>query len=315
MTLSLLGELDKLSTKEKDEWRQYFDSFQSAADGLFYDPVVKNDIYDDSDWWGARHLTLHMIAAYTDLGCRPKHSFSFLKEYYDPAFIQKWLDKFDWNNASIGEVDIDNKIMNVGCLLQYQRDYLRDIEAGQAVEYLKNYLRRKINYRTGMWGGFDIKNPHQRSRAIQFAYHLFQIYYFDGEYDFDCDRIVNLALKTKNKLNGFGVKLNSSACEDIDSIEMIIRLQKKLPLEIQKKVRNQIKESFRWVMTNQVADGGFVFRLEEAFAYGCIETSSIKNEGAMLPTWFRTLSIAYMYNYLNMEDNFKINSCPGYEFK
>jgi len=315
MTLSLLGELEKLSDFKKEEWQNYFDSYQSESDGLFYDPAVQNEIYNDTDWWGARHLALHMINAYTDLGCRPKYPFAFLKKYYEPSAIQMWLDQFDWQSPSIGAGDVDNKNMNIGCLLQYQRDYWVDTEASQALEFLKKYLRSKINKQTGMWGRFDIDNPHQRSRMVQFAYHLFQLYFYDDDYEFDREKIINFTLKTKNKLNGFGVKLNSSACEDVDSIDILIRLQKKTAPMIQNEVRESIKKSFNWILTNQVEDRGFVFRLEEPFAYGSVETSSKKNEGAMLPTWFRTLSIAYMANFLNVDSNFKITNCPGYEFK
>lgn len=315
MTLSLLGEMGKLSDKEKEEWRRYFDSYQSESDGLFYDPIVQNDIYNDADWWGARHLALHMISAYTDLGYRPKYPFVFLKIYYEPAAIAQWLDQFDWQSASIGAGDVDNKIMNIGCLLQYQRDYWDDAEAGQAIEFLKKYLRSKINEQTGMWGCFDIDSPHQRSRMVQFAYHLFQLFFYDDDFDFDSEKIIGLTLKTKNRLNGFGVKLNSSACEDIDSIDLLIRLQKYASLKIQNEVRESMVNSLSWVLTNQVEDGGFVFRLEEPFVYGSVETSSNKNEGAMLPTWFRTLSVAYMANFLNVDSNFQITNCPGYEFK
>jgi hypothetical protein len=97
---------------------------------------------------------------------------------YDPVVIEKWLEQFNWQGTMIGEEDLDNKIMNIGCLLQYQRDYWQDAEAGNAVQFLKTYLRSKINKQTGMWGGFDINNPHQRSRMIQFAYHLFQLYFY-----------------------------------------------------------------------------------------------------------------------------------------
>ena len=205
--------------------------------------------------------------------------------------------------------------MNIGCLLQYQRDFWGDDEAGKALELLKTYLKSKINKKTGMWGHFDVENSDQRSRMVQFAYHLFPLYFYDGDFGFDNQKIINLTLKTQNKLNGFGVKLNSSACEDIDSIDTLIRLHKNTSIEIQDEIRDSIEKSFNWVLINQVEDGGFVFRLEEPFVYGSIETSSKKNEGAMFPTWFRTLSIVYLVNYLDYESNFKINNCPGYEFK
>lgn len=315
MTLGLLGEIKKLSESKKEEWRQYFDFYQNGDDGLFYDPAVHNIIFDNSDWWGARHLALHMISAYTHLDYRPKHQFKFLEKYYQPKAIQNWLDQYDWDTDSIGQMDADNKIMNIGCLLQYQRDFWNDIEAGKAVDFLKKYLRERINKTTGMWGNFNFNDNFQRSRMIQFAYHLFQIFFYDNDYNFDSQKIVKIALLTKNKVYGFGPNINSSACEDIDSIDIMIRLHKNLPPEMKFEVKDTITKAFNWVLLNQVKDGGFVFKLEEPFRYGSNETMSKKNVGAMMPTWFRTLSIVYMAKFLKIENQFLITNCPGYEFK
>jgi hypothetical protein len=315
MTLSLLGELDKLSEEEKNEWGKYFDSFQRAQDGLFYDNAVHNELYNDTDWWGARHLALHMISAYTDLGVKPKFRFKFLEQYYLSGSIRKWLDSFDWGAPTIGVGDVDNKIMNIGCLLQYQRDAWGDGGGASAVDELKSYLKVKLNPSSGMWGGFDLKNKDQQSRAVQFAYHLFPIFFYDNDFDFDIENIVNTVLATQNKYGGYGVKPNSSACEDIDSIDILIRLHPFCSRFLQGRIDASIRRAFNWVALNQVNDGGFVFRLNEPFVYGSRETSSLANAGAMLPTWFRTLSLAYMTRHLHASHHFKLTNCPGYELQ
>ena len=118
---------------------------------------------------------------------------------------------------------------------------------------------------------------------------------------------------TQNELGGFGVKLNSSACEDIDSIDILIRLAPMVP---NRKVEIDIalKKALLWVLCNQVDDGGFVFRLEEPLVYGHPEMSSEKNQGAMFSTWFRTLTLTYLIRYFNWPPQLFINRCPGYEF-
>lgn len=314
ITRKMLGSLDDMSRASKNEWVQYFDSFQKQGDGLFYDSAVENKIYADSDWWGARHLALHMISAYTALDGRPKYPFLFLKKYYSGRAIAAWLDGYDWYSAEIGREDADNKIMNIGCLLQYQRDAWADVEAAAAVQNLKDHLRKKLNKETGMWGGFDVNNPHERSRMVQFAYHLFPIFFYDGEFDFEAEKIVSITLNTQNRFGGFGVFFNSSACEDSDSIDLLIRLYPFVNLKFQGKIKDAIAKAYTWVLLNQVDDGGFVFRLNESFRYGSDNTSSVTNEGAMLPTWFRTLSLAYMARFLDLENNFVITICPGYEY-
>jgi hypothetical protein len=313
MTLSLLGKLNAIPAEQKSRWIEYFDSYQSDADGLFYDQVVDSALFRTADWWGARHLALHMLSSYTDLGGRPRYQFRFLEEYYDHGQIKNWLDGFDWSNSITHADDIDNKIMNVGCLLQYQRDTWGDAQAGMAVAYLQKYLIDKINPETGMWGRFDVQYPEQRSRMVQFAYHLFPLFFYDNIQIKHADKVVPIVLATQNKLGGFGVKLNSSACEDIDSIDILIRLS---PLVPDRKVEIDfaLSKALRWVLCNQVDDGGFVFCLYKPFVYGHPETSSKTNQGAMLPTWFRTLSLAYVMNYLDHSNEFIITRCPGYEF-
>lgn len=313
MTYSLLGKLNELSDENKLQWLAYFDRFQSENDGLFYDPVVDSEFYRATDWWGSRHLALHMISAYTDLGGKPKHPFYFLEKYYDINKIKQWLDGFDWSKSFTHANDIDNKIMNIGCLLQYQRDVWNDDRAGAAVAYLQQYLLDKINPETGMWGLFDVENPDQRSRVVQFAYHLFPLFFYDHIPIRQVDKVVHFVLATQNKFGGFGVKLNSSACEDIDSIDILVRLAPFVPSR-KAEIDAALKKALTWVLCNQVNDAGFVFRLYEPFVYGHMETSSKANEGAMLPTWFRTLSLAYLMKYFLIPSGFVITRCPSYEF-
>ncbi len=312
MALSLLGKLDQISDSERLAWSTYFDSFQNESDGLFYDQVIENEIYADSDWWGARHLALHMISAYTALGQTPRYPFRFLHQYYDTDQLGAWLDQSDWN-TSIGLVDdVDNKIMNIGCLLQYQRDTWKDAKAATAVSYLQGYLKDRINPETGMWGTWNIDNIDHCSRMVQFAYHLFPLFLYDRQPLDYPKKIVDLVLNTQNSFGGFGVSANSSACEDIDSIDILCRLAASVP-ERKAEIDEALRKGLHWVLCNQVDDGGFVFRLYEPLIYGHQEMSSGRGQGAMFPTWFRLLSLAYMARYFDVK-SFSIKPAPGLQF-
>ncbi len=313
MTRSILRDLDGLSDQEKQRWAQYFDSFQQP-DGLFHDPVVANDAYADSDWWGARHVSLHMVSAYAALERRPKYAFGFLRQYYGAGAALKLLDGVDWQSASIGDTDIDNKIMNIGCLLQYQRDVWHDLDARASIEELKCSLRERIMPETGMWGGFDPRNKHELSRMVQFAYHLYPLFFFDEDFEFDAERIVSLVLDTQNEYGGYGVRVNSSACEDMDSIYILIQFYRYLGGQTQERVRASLRKALSWVLLNEVDTGGFVFRLNEKFQYGSEYTRSLPQEAGCMPTWFRVLSIAYLARFFAVDDQFKITPVPGYEF-
>lgn len=313
MIKSMLGTLTT-SNEVRTQWAQYFDSFQNPRDGLFYDPAISNDIFRDSDWWGGRHLALHMISAYTALQKKPKYQFNFLSLYYDFRKIDDWLDQFNWNSYEIGTSDIDNKIMNITCLLQYQRDIWNDNHASNAVGYIKQKLRERINPSLGVWGDFDAQNPSELSRMVQFAYHLLPIFFYDKDFNFECEEIAKLALKTQNKLGGFGVSLNSSACEDIDSIYLLICLYPHTTPKIKNQISFSLQKGLRWVLANQVEDGGFVFRLQEPFTYGSEQMRSLSNQGALFPTWFRMLCISHLVNFLEGKEIYKIAKAPGLVF-
>ncbi len=311
MTLSLLGRAKLFTPDQKLGWIRYFDSYQSDADGLFYDPVVDSALFKTSDWWGARHLALHMITAYTDLGGKPRLPFRFLEGYYDHDRINDWLDGFDWSGSVTHADDIDNKIMNIGCLLQYQRDNWGDQRAGSSVACLQKYLMDKVNPETGMWGRFDVQDPDQRSRMVQFAYHLFPLFFYDKLQIKHPDKVVQIVLATQNKHGGFGVRLNSSACEDIDSVDILARLLPLVPLR-KVEIDTAMRKALGWVLCNQGCDGGFVFRLYEAMTYGHEEMVSGKNCGGMFPTWFRILCLAYLARHFSI-GGFYITPGPGLE--
>jgi hypothetical protein len=311
MTLGLIGDLQSISEKQRTDWIQYFDSFQSQTDGLFYDPVVDNLLFHSADYWGARHLALHIICAYTELKARPKLPFYFLEKYYKQENIYIWLESIDWNQAFAYSDDIDNKIMNIVCLLQYQRDFWGDSYAAQAVSCFQTYLQDKINPETGMWGKFDVSSKVQCSRMVQFAYHLYPIFLYDNLELNNLDKISQFTIGTQNACGGFGVKLNSSACEDIDSIDILIQLGSCV---LERQYLNSFLEKARlWIINNQVEDGGFVFRICEPFQYGHFQMRSFANQGGMFPTWFRCLTLAFLDAYFKGE-RFTIKRCPGYYY-
>ena len=313
MTYSLLGALDGFTSKRKSDWISYFDSFQRSSDGLFYDVAVQNEHYDNSDWWGARHLAVHMISAYTQLGAKPAYRFKFLEPYYDLTFLEQFMRNNEWAFDGPMDNDFDNKLMNLGCLLQYQRDFFGDSQAGKSIMFIQKFLLNKINSKTGIWGDDSLNNDDIRSRKVQFAYHLFPLFFYDNIYEFDIEKVIDVTLQTQNRFGGYGVKANSSACEDIDSVDILVRLGGIGNLD-RSRIQESLAKALKWNCLNQVKDGGFVFRLNESFIYGHPQLGSLPDQGAIFPTWFRTLNMAYLCSGLEMPTKFNIVRCPGYEF-
>jgi len=233
-------------------------------------------------------------------------------KYYKTRYRKpdNWLDAFDWNDGFSHENDIDNKLINVVIALQYQRDFWQDEQAEIVVDFIQQYLISKINKNTGMWGNYNLNDKDQLSRMVQFAYHLLPIFEYDNIDLGYHSKYIDYALQTQNVYGGFGVKLNSSACEDIDSIYILILMRNKTDYR-KKDIEIALKKVFIFVLSNQNDDGGFVFRRDEKFWYGHEEMTSEANQSALFPTWFRTLTVAYLCKYFNI-NGFKIVKSPGF---
>ena len=307
---SLLGSLSMKDEEYRLKWASYFDSFQNSEDGFFYDSTINTPFYNKTDWWGKRHLVPHLLMAYTALGYKPKYQFSWVSDYYSKEAIDELLSEAQWNTAMMDDTDIDNKIMNIGVTLQYPRDYFDDESARQAIDYLKRCLLAKINPNTGLWGVYDLNNPAERARMIQFSYHLLRLFFYDSEVIANSERIIDIIIDSQNQYGGFAVNLNSGACADIDAIDPLVYLSKQTSYR-HADIEKVLRRALIFVLGNQNDDGGFVFHRDSVFFYGDTQTSSGRNESSLFPTWFRTLSIAYICDFLNIK-GFNLVKSPGY---
>ena len=312
LTRHLLGGDDPVAPNERAHWLDFFDAFQSPDDGLFRDPVISGSRFENGDSWGARHLALHIMPVYAALGRTPKYRFAYLDDFKDTGLLQRWLDSQDWSTLAKHQNDIDNKLMNVVCALQYERDFRGDLDAGNAVDLCIRYLDGKCDPETGLWGNPALDDADQLSRAMQFAYHLYSIHFYDRRRVTAANKLIDLTLETQNVFGGFGVAPNSSACEDIDSIDLLTQLSARTNWR-RHDIQHSIERAFIWLLANQNDDGGFVFRRNEPFFYGHRTMASAKNESAMFPTWFRTLAIARAASFLG-KGNFRYIRCPGLQF-
>ncbi|TWU17104.1 hypothetical protein Pla52o_54420 [Novipirellula galeiformis] len=294
--------------RDSARWKAAFDQYQCQDDGLFRDPALSNSLFEPSDWWGARHFALIATAAYDAIGEQPAFPLSFLDEFCREGQIEQLVAEIDWSMNS----DHDNKIMNIGCLLQYARDRQCNSQAGNAVTRLKSLLLDHLNPHTGLWGEMDLNNPTDLSRAIQFAYHLYPLFLYDNDPIPYPDSLIDNTLATQNPYGGFAPHRNSSACEDIDSIHLLLVASKQTNYR-----RHDITKAIRrfrtWVFANQNDDGGFVFARQQPFVYGHRQMSSLDNESHLFGTWFRCLSIALAHECEDSIRNpFTLHKSPGY---
>jgi hypothetical protein len=320
MARSLLGALDDA---DRPAWAAYLSAHQDD-DGLFRDPVIFGAGWyaDDPLWCGRSHLTCHVITALTCLGAAAAKPLTWLDPWRDCDALVAWLEQRDWG-ARVGWTG--NEIMNVGTLLQYARDFHGDTRAGAAVACLLDWLTtHHMNPATGVWGDVDVTDPLWRSHAVQAAYHWWPLFAYDGRPFPYVDRAVDTVLATQNPAGGFGWGVHnpaapfvSSACEDIDSLDPLARMLGQTAHR-RAHVQAAIRTGARWVLTNQMGDGGFVFIRDRAFEYGHRQLRGEADQGAMFPTWFRLLSLALadtaVPGSVPGDIAWQFTACPGMQF-
>ena len=288
LTRHLYDDLDNLSVTERRDWIKYIQNYQ-CDDGLFRDPLINIPLAEDADWWGWRHLTLHVIMALTALGGIAKKEFRLLHSFRKPGVMSTWLETRNWKLDPAGA---SNEIQNYATMLQYARDFQNEAWYDDVLREMYNWLDKIQDPITGLWGD-RFNTPVLLSNGVQTGYHLWLLYFYDRRPVKYIERIIDSCLKTQNPYGGFGVPLNSSACEDIDSIDPLVRLS--LITDYRKSdITAALKKAFLWALVNMNADGGWVFRRYEAFQYGHPAMHTEREESAMFPTWFRTLTLAYL---------------------
>lgn len=312
LTLHLYGELESLSPSERGEWINYLQEYQ-CEDGLFRDPMIDVPLAEQADWWGWRHMTLHAIMAISALGGIARRPFRMLDQFHRGGAISEWLESRDWRRDP---ASTSNEVQNYGALMQYARDFQGELWCEGALEELFKWLDRHQDPVTGLWGEKH-DTPWSLSLGVQTGYHLWLLYFYEMRRIQYVDRIIDSCLKTQNRLGGFGVPLNSSACEDIDSIDPLVRFYGLIDYR-REEIRSALEKALFWIMVNSNSDGGWVFRRGESFFYGHELMESKRNESGMFPTWFRTLSLAYLGQILSYEQDVKYRwrffRCPGLQF-
>jgi hypothetical protein len=263
-----------------------------------------------------------VVSALACLGSTAAKPLLWLDPWCDPDRLVCWLEERDWGERISWT---GNEILNVGTLLQYARDFHHDESAGKAAVVLLEWLStHHMDPANGVWGCGDIADPVWRSHAVQAAYHWWLLFFYDRVPIPYHERAIDTLLATQNITGGFGWGVhnpdepsNSSACEDIDSIDPLCRMLGGSEYR-KEEIGGALARAADWVLSNQTPDGGFVFMKDSTFEYGHPQLRSRRNQGAMFPTWFRLLSLALIGKALPEHPlgqiPWQFTGCPGMQF-
>jgi len=310
LTRHLYDDLDNLSVTQRRDWIKYIQNYQ-CDDGLFRDQLIDIPLAEDADWWGWRHLALHVIMALTVLGGKVLKPFRLLNIFRKHGEMTKWLVGRNWEQDAVG---VSNEIQNYGTMLQYARNFQGEDWCNEPLNEMYNWLDQHQDPQTGYWVYGNL-TARDLSMGVQTGYHLWCLYFYDERPIQYIERIIDSCLATQNRLGGFGVPLNSSACEDIDSIDPLVKMSFMTDYRKQD-ILEAMEKAMIWLLANHNNDGGWVFRRGDPLVYGHDLMTDNADQSSMFPTWFRSLSIAYMSKIL-LNDNgndYIFIKCPGHQF-
>ncbi len=314
MTRHLYNDFADLTIQEKNEWVQYIKSYQ-CDDGWFRDPEIKCDLAESADWWGWKHMTFHAIMALSCLDAIADKKFSVLESFKDNKYIEKWFKNLHIKKIPSSETNAHLPLYMI-TLLQYARDNQTAIWANSAIEKVIGLLNSEIDPNTGCWctGNGQKKLVNE---GVKIAYHFWIFYFYDKLPIMFPERVIDSVLSTQNPYGGFNYNINSSACDDIDSIDPLCRLKNSTDYK-KEEIEASLNRSIPWILANMNDDGGFVFQRGRGFTYGHRKMYSGYNESNMFATWFRTLSLSYIGKALPSsflgKYQWNIRSFPGLQF-
>ena len=312
LTLHLYGELQQYTRKQKQSWVEYINAFQDD-DGIFRDKKIACPGAETLEWWGWHHLTLHTLMTLEALGGVTPKTFTIIERFKEKGSMAKWLDSLGWQESA---ANASNHVQNYGTLLQYDRDFHGIRWCAASLDEMFNWLDLHQNNNTGLWGTrFD--TPYTLSQGVQAGYHLWMLYFYDHRQISHTQQIIDSCLATQNRFGGFGPSLNSSACEDIDSIDPLVRLARQSGYR-NDEVERSLAHAMYWILANFKENGGAVFRRHETLNYGHALMSAGVEEPTLFPTWFRTLCLAYLGQHLTQTAvgrySWQFLSGPGHQF-
>lgn len=298
MTLHYLNALENYTALEKKKWADYINGWQDNTSGLFIGPELfleeltspKHDFEHVS-----MHLTAHALPALSLLGSTPKHKLHFAHRFLDRNELIKWLTARDWSRAWLE----GNNLLFIGQFLIHLRDVEGVKEAAPALNMYFDWLDSQVDPATGLWG----TNGHCSSFvAMCGAYHQLLVYYYENREVSYKERLVDTVLSLQHQDGGFSPNGGGGACEDVDAADILVNLYKQLDYR-RPDIRAALRRLLESLLQKQMADGGFVYRLDEPFLYmGIKKTYCPANESNMFSTWFRVHTLALINEILDEKE-------------
>lgn len=230
------------------------------------------------------HSTCSALPLYQELGLKLRPIYDAHK-FLNLEYLSEWVERIDWKNAWFE----GNNILFVGQLLVYLRDVEKKEGAQEALGFWFNWLEREIDPETSLWGtnGFCTN-----AAAVYGGYHQLLVYWHEDYPIRNPEGLVDTVLGLQHYDGGFNPAGNAGACEDVDSIDILVNCYKRFDYK-RAEIRVAVWRAVDHILKTQNEDGGFPYNRNKPQSHmGIPGTDASPNESCMFPTWFRVHTLA-----------------------
>jgi hypothetical protein len=242
-----------------------------------------------------RHLQVHLTCSAV-LPVAQEMGISLLPlsaayDYCNPDFLRDWTESIDWTNAWFE----GNNILFVGQLLIYLRDVESSPKAGDSLRLWFDWLDSAVDLTTGIWGTDSCCST---AAAVYGGYHQLLVYYHENHPLPNIHGLVDTVLSLQHEDGGFNPNGNAGACEDVDSVDILVNCYKRVDYR-RSEIRSALRKCLSHILATQNQDGGFPYNLNQPQSHmGIPGTEAGPNVSCTFPTWFRIHTLALIAEVL-----------------
>ena len=281
----LLGDLEAISQKEKNEWIDYLLSFQDSSTGLFIFRLYEQKENEHDQFYKDLQLTTFCISALDALGSELRYPLSFLniKKFNNPNNLVKWLVNQKWKDPwYVGNIVMFVQIMILYVLIRYQK-----FEFKESSKAFFDWHDKQQNPETGFWGkGRAAKDYY----GLFGAYHQYILYFFVGRELQYKEQIIDKALSFQNLDGLFAPEMGGGACEDIDVIDTLVQLSFRTDYR-KNEILNCLRHAYNSICRLRDPGGGYPWGIRRRYPL----STGLKIIGNI----FRPNSSLYHWYFLN----------------
>jgi hypothetical protein len=272
-----------------EQCRAYLVRHQDPESGLMIGPELQSYHPSPSAVHDREHLILHLTCAalptFQHFGLQPKYEIRAAHPFCELDFLNAWLDKRDLRSAWLE----GNNLLFVGQLLVYLRDVERRVDAQPALDLWFRWLDHNLDPATNLWG---TDSGCLDAEAVYGGYHQFLVYYHEGHSIMNPRGLIDTVLGLQHWDGGFSPTGNGGACEDVDSVDILVNLYKRCAYR-RAEIRNALTRCVNHILRSQSVDGGFPYNRDcEQSHMGIPDTAAPANTSTTFATWFRIHTLA-----------------------